>query len=133
MAMVAMVWMALAGEGFFKPLSVIASILMGKSAISGSFALVPDLVGAMIHMVLSAVFGLVFAFVVARGYWRSGVIVGLAVAFGLLLWVVNVRIIDTYFIPAGLSLAPTPLMVVVHLVYGVVLGLILAPKLSSSR
>ncbi len=133
MAMVAMVWMALAGEGFFKPLSVIASILMGKSAISGSFALVPDLLGAVIHMVLSAVFGLVFAFVAAHAPWSSEQIIGTATVYGLVLWIVNVVIIDANFIPAGLSLAPTPLLIVVHLVYGIVLGLILTPKLSSSR
>ncbi len=85
----------------------------------------------MIHMVLSAVFGLVFAFVMTRPLWPSGAIVGAGLVYGLVLWVVNVLVIDANFIPAGLSLAP--LMVVVHLVYGVVLGLIVAPKLSSSR
>ncbi len=133
MAMVAMVWMALAGQGFWKPMDVIASILLGKSAIQAGFQVVPELLGMMIHLVLSAAFGLVFAFVVARTSWSSGAIVGAALAYGLLLWIVNVVIIDTLFIPAGLSLAPTPLMVVVHLVYGLVLGLIAAPKLSKGR
>lgn len=133
MAMVAMVWMALVGEGFWKPLSVIASIFMGKSAISGSFELIPDLVGMMLHLGLSAIFGLAFAFFVRNIPWPSVAVIGVAIAYGLLLWIVNVRIIDANLIPAGLSLAPTPLLVVVHLVYGLVLGLIVVPKLSSSR
>ena len=128
----AMVW-ALAAEGFWKPLSVIASILMGKSAISASFGLIPDLVGMMLHLGLSALFGLAFAFAV-RNILRPGVaVIGVASAYGLLLWIVNVRIIDANLIPASLSLAPTPLLVVVHLVYGLVLGLVVVPKLSGSR
>lgn len=126
MAMVALVWMALVGEGFWKPLSVIASIFMGKSAISGSFELI-------LHLGLSAIFGLAFAFFVRNIQWPGVAVIGVAIAYGLLLWIVNVRIIDTTLIPAGLSLAPTPLVVVVHLVYGLVLGLIVVPKLSGSR
>ena len=105
---------------------------MGKSAISGSFELIPDLVGMMLHLGLSALFGLAFAFVVRNIPWPGAAVVGVAIAYGLLLWIVNVRIIDANLIPAGLSLAPTPLLVVVHLVYGLVLGLIVVPKLSSS-
>ncbi len=130
MAMVAMVWMALAGQGFFKPMDLIASILLGKGAIQLGFQIVPEIVGMAIHMMLSAAFGFVFAFAVSRGSWPSGAIIGAALAYGLLLWIVNVVIIDANLIPAGLSLAPTPLVVVVHLVFGLVLGLIAAPKLS---
>jgi tetrahydromethanopterin S-methyltransferase subunit G len=133
MAMVAMVWMLLAGQGFWRPMDVIASILLGEDTINPGFQMVPELVGMAIHMMLSAVFGLVFAFVVAHTSWSSGAIVGAATAYGLLLWIVNVVIIDANFIPAGLSLAPTPLMIVVHLVYGLVLGLVLAPELSGGR
>lgn len=130
MVTAAMVWMALVGQGFFKPLDVIASILMGKAAINPGFQVVPELVGIMIHLALSALFGLFFAFAVSRASWPSGAIIGAALAYGLLLWIVNVVIIDANFIPAGLSLAPTPLMIVVHLVFGLVLGLVTAPKLS---
>jgi hypothetical protein len=133
MAMVAMVWMALAGQGFWKPMDLIASILLGKGAINPGFQVVPELLGMMIHLALSALFGLVFAFVVAHTSWSSGAIIGAALAYGLLLWIVNVVIIDTLFIPAGLSLAPTIVLVVVHLVYGLVLGLVAAPKLSKDR
>ncbi len=133
MAMTAMVWMALAGQGFFRPLDAIASILLGRGAITPGFQMLPELVGMAIHLVLSAVFGLVFAFLAARTSLSKGAIIGAAVAYGLLLWVVNVVVIDTLFVPAGLSLAPTPLMIVVHVVYGLVLGLIAAPKLSSKH
>ncbi len=131
MAMVAMIWTMLAGAGFWRPMDLIASILLGKSAITGGFQLIPEFLGMVIHLMLSAVFGLIFAAVAARTSWSSGAIIGAGLAYGLLLWIVNVVIIDTLFIPAGLSLAPTLLMVVVHLVYGLVLGLIAAPKLSS--
>jgi hypothetical protein len=130
MAMVAMVWTLLAGQGFWRPMDMIASILLGREAISGGFQMFPELVGMAIHMVLSAIFGLVFAAVVANTSWSSGVVVGVGLAYGLLLWIVNVLIIDAALIPAGLSLAPAPLMIVVHLVYGLVLGLVAAPKLS---
>ncbi len=132
MAMVAMVWMMLAGAGFWKPMDLIASILLDKSAITGGFQVVPELLGMMIHLMLSAVFGLIFAAVAAQTSWSSGAIIAAALAYGLLLWIVNVVIIDTLFIPAGLSLAPTLLIVVVHLVYGLVLGLVTAPKLAKS-
>ncbi len=130
MVTAAMVWMALVGQGFFKPLDVIASILMGKAAINPGFQVVPELVGIMIHLALSTLFGFFFAFAVSRASWPSGAIIGAALAYGLLLWIVNVVIIDANFVPAGLSLAPTPLMIVVHLVFGLVLGLVAAPKLS---
>ncbi len=130
MAMVAMVWMALAGQGFFKPMDLIASILLGKSAIQPGFQIIPEVVGMAVHVMLSAAFGFVFAFAVSRASWSRGAIIGVALAYGLLLWIVNVVIIDANFIPAGLSLAPSRLVVIVHLVYGLVLGIVAAPKLS---
>lgn len=123
MALVAMMWMGLTGEGFWKPLDMIASILLGKDTINPGFQAVPELVGATIHLVLSAFFGLVFAFFASRTPLPRGRIIRWAIVYGLWLWIVNL-FVGTLLIPAGLSLAPAPLIVVVHLVYGLVLGLV---------
>lgn len=127
MTLVAMAWMALAGQGFWKPLDVIASALLGKSAINPGLQMVPELVGMTTRLALSALFGLVFSFFVSRTPLRAGGIIRAGIIYGLWLWIVDM-FVDTLLIPAGMSLAPAPLIVVVHLVYGLVLGLVAAPR-----
>ncbi|HGY08755.1 MAG TPA: hypothetical protein ENK37_01685, partial [Oceanithermus profundus] len=62
MGMVAMMLALVAGMGFFEPLRLIASALLGEAALSGVF---PIVLGAMLHMMTGAVMGLVYGLLVS--------------------------------------------------------------------
>jgi hypothetical protein len=128
MAMAAMIWMWSTGDGFFQPLNIIASSIMGEGVVTGQFQIAPAIIGAMIHLVLSAVFGLLFSWLIAKTALPSGAIVAAGIAFGLALWVINVVVIDATFIPAGFDVMPLTLQVVSHVVYGFFIGLVTAPR-----
>ncbi len=133
MAMTSMVWMWASQEGFFKPLNLIASIVMGEDAIAPGFQMTEAIVGMMLHLIMSTVFGVIFAWIIANTAWSSSTIVAIGIAYGLLLWIVNVVIINALFIPGGLSEAPVMLNIIVHTVYGLALGVSLAPRLTHVR
>ncbi len=133
MAMIAMFWTLVTGDGVFRPLNLIADAVLGDETISGGFQMDAALAGMMIHLAMSALFGLVFAGIVANTGWDSNVILVAGIAYGLLLWLVNVVLIDENLVPNGLSEASTPLVIVTHAVYGMVVGLVVAARFSDIR
>lgn len=87
------------------------------------------LTGALIHLAVSAVYGLLFGVLcrwVGRGRWAgraTAMILGLA--YGLLLWLMAQGLIAT---SAGAALREMPALhfAVAHLVYGIVTGWLIA-------
>ena len=67
--------------GFFTPLRLIASALLGESALGGG--VFPVLLGLLLHMMMGALLGVVYAY----GVRPAASSVGLGVGFGLLVWV----------------------------------------------
>lgn len=148
MAMYAMVAAWAKDTGFFTPLHHIASLFLSQDsmvtsmqeAIAGNaFHLEPGpaLVGAMIHMMTGATYGAMFAVVVSRlGLGRLllvgvGLVYG-AVVFGVSAWIglpVAAGIFDSGDqINDMAEMAGWGTFVVEHLVFGVVIGALVAPK-----
>ena len=127
MAMIMMVVTAVKGMGFLKPLYLIAATFHQPWAMQTGFALGPVLVGAMLHMMLSVVFGLVFVVVLAM-VTRSGAAAPLWVIAGMV-WGVTVLVVNQNIVlpivDPAMATATNGLLfwwVVAHLMFGLVLG-----------
>jgi len=82
---------------FFMPLRSISGIILGMQALDPSFSLVTAaIVGMLIHMVLSMIYGIAFGMTVAvmPALRSSGtILIAAATAVGLGLWLVNFYLI----------------------------------------
>lgn len=91
------------GKDFFGPLRLIGSMVLGTQALTPTYSLVvAGLVGLMVHMMMSMIFGLIFFALLTVFKQRSASSLGLLVygsIFGLLLWVINFLIIAPIFFP----------------------------------
>ena len=117
--------------GFFTPLYAIASPLAGQQTLMTSlhqglfsFALGPALVGLVVHMMWSALYGMIFGLIVYATHLKGT----LAVIFGLVYGVLVMLLMS--FIVAPLVGAPNLLQMLGglsftlgHLMFGLVLGL----------
>src|SRR5579859_6456501 len=132
MAMLMMIVTAVQGMGFLRPLYLIAALFNQQWAMVQGLDVVPVLIGAMVHMVNSAVFGLMFALLlglIARGSRLD--VWGWALAgtvWGVVLFVVNQYAVLPIVDPAMAQGAGGVLLwwIVSHLMFGVVLGAIVA-------
>ncbi len=131
MAMYAMIASAtVLGQGLFTPLYGIAAPILGMGAMTTSmhmgvyFTLGPALVGLMVHMMFSAVFGIIFGFI-ARALHLQGVV---AVLGGMAYGIVVLLLMSFIVLPiVGAGTMPStvgwPSFTLEHLMYGIVLGL----------
>lgn len=131
MAMIMMVVTALDGMGFLKPLYLIAATFHPAWAMQTAFSAGPILIGAMLHMMMSAAFGLVFAVGLAllrRSGMTTALWVGTGMVWGVMVLLVNQNIVLPIVDPA-MATATSGLLVwwlLAHLMFGVVLGAIAA-------
>lgn len=122
MALVTMMITALMGMGLWALPAMIAALLLGSPATMGVTAGV-IMIGLVIHMVLSMMFGVVYAAIVnffSHEFLLTGTL------FGLLLWIVNFYVIGL-FVPGARMMAqnePIWLAIMSHLIFGVTLGLL---------
>ena len=102
-AMAEMILNVLMGKPFFGPLRLIGSIVLGEQALAPSYPLASAaVVGVIVHMILSMIFGLVFIYLLAaaRQVWAStGRLLAYGTLFGLALWVVNFVILAPALFP----------------------------------
>lgn len=91
------------GKDFFGPLRLIGSMVLGTQALMPTYSLlVAGLVGVIVHMMMSMIFGLIFFALLTVFKQRSASSLGLLVygsIFGLLLWVINFLIIAPILFP----------------------------------
>ncbi len=139
--------------GFFTPLYHIASVLAPgeammqsmESAMAGNaftFVFGPAMLGAIIHMMTGAAYGAIFGVVAQLLRWHGAMLVGAALVWGFVVFAVSAWI--------GLPLAASllgggepisnmatmvgyPTFITEHLLYGAVLGILLASPLRSRR
>jgi len=99
-AMFEMIMAALLGDGFFMPLRMIGAMVLGRDALMSSYSLAgAAMVGLIVHMMLSAMFGVTFGVVIgAIPALRSSraMLVVAATVFGFVLWIVNFYLITTF-------------------------------------
>ncbi len=131
MAMYAMIASAtFLSQGFFTPLYGIASPLLGPSAMMQSMkqgiylAAGPALLGLLIHMLWSALYGMIFALIAWATHLRGMLALMGGLVYGLVVLVVMsfivLPIVGAGTMPAMIG---WPSFVVEHLIFGMVLGL----------
>ena len=128
-AMMEIVGAAMMGNPPLMPVRMFASVVLGQGAMEGPLG-VPLVVGTIAHLVLSAVFGIVYGLLAARTSEATktsfGRQAGLGILFGLVVWLVNFHIIARVLYPWFLG-TPQFLQAVMHgLFFGLPLALIYA-------
>lgn len=121
-AVLGMAYGALSGRGFWALPNVIGGILLGlERAASRSFG-VATLVGALLHLVLSAIYGVV---IVVIGLHVTHALVLTGVVIGILVWLVNYYGVGA--IHAGsrqvAMLNPAPVALLLHAFFGLITAL----------
>lgn len=85
------------GDSFFAPMRMIGAIVLGQAALNPGYSLLQaGGVGMALHMMLSALYGVIFLFLLALGrqLWSStSALLALGSVFGLALWVANFLVI----------------------------------------
>lgn len=118
-------------EAFFMPLRMIGAIALGAGALEPSYSLATAAIaGLVVHMILSPIFGVVFALLASlapAARRMPGALIAAAGVYGLLLWIVNFFVIAPL---AGWVWFPNGTNAVVQIIahaafFGAVLGLYL--------
>lgn len=89
MALFAMFAMWATGRGFFTVVNIFAHTFWNDAPLDGTFALGAFGLGTLIHLVMSTLVGTIIAFFVERGSLDAEVIIGLGLAIGFAVWVVQ--------------------------------------------
>ncbi len=134
MAMLMMVVTGLSGMGFLRPLYLLAATFNPQWAMTQGVDMVAILVGLMLHMMNSAIFGVVFALVL--GAWlRQGISTGgwliAGMVWAVILFAVNQFIVLPIVDPALAQGAGSVAIwwFISHLMYGGLLGAVVASPL----
>lgn len=101
-------------------LLMMSTVASGQSSIDDGSASVA--VGVGVHLFLSALFGVIFSLAVPK-MRTNGTLLLSAGVFGLIVYLVNFRLLSPLFFPVFQD-ANQPFEVLVHLVYGQVLAVI---------
>jgi len=101
-------------------LLMMSTVASGQNSMEDGSASVA--MGVLVHLTLSALFGVVFSLFVPR-MRTNGTLLLSATVFGLIVYLVNFRLLSPLFFPAFQD-ANQPFEVLIHLVYGQVLALI---------
>jgi hypothetical protein len=100
------------------PLRMISTIVKGDQAMAAGTT--SPTLGVVVHVVLSALFGLVFALAVPR-FGTNGTVALAGTIYGLLLYVVNFLVL-TPLLFTTFRMANQPFEVVTHVVFGTLLS-----------
>ena len=100
------------------PLRMISTIVKGDAAMAAGTS--DPTVGVVVHVLLSALFGMVFALAVPR-FRTNGTVALAGTIYGLLLYVVNFLVL-TPLVFTTFGMANQPFEVVAHLVFGTLLS-----------
>jgi hypothetical protein len=100
-------------------LLMMSTVASGRDAVDGTASVA---MGVGVHLFLSALFGVVFSLVVPR-MRTNGTLLLAAGVYGLIVYLVNFRILSPMFFPVFQD-ANQPFEVLVHLLYGQILAVI---------
>ena len=134
-AMFEMIVAAIMGDGFFAPLMMIGAIVLGQGALPmpeptiGLSTIVP--VGITVHMVLSIIYGAVFAAAASSvGFLRNNrwALIGVATVFGIALWIVNFYVVAPILFPWFGMANPVVQFLAHTFFFGTALGLVVAAR-----
>jgi len=85
MAVVAMLVSAAMGQSLFTPVYLISGVFLGASALAGGIG--PFLVGLLVHLFVSSVFGVIFAMMTPR-VLSQGKTLTRGLIYGVVLWAI---------------------------------------------
>ena len=129
-AMAAMIYAVISGPGFWAPLRMIATTLGFDMGTDFAFGAV--IVGLILHMMLSAMYGVGFA--VIFGGLRRGSAALVGGGFGLALYIVNFEgFAHLSRFSAFRMMAGNWFEIVDHIMFGMILGALVVGMLSRSR
>jgi len=132
LAMLMMVVTAVMGMGLLRPLYLIAATFHGPWAMEQGVVIVPLLIGLMVHMMNSIVFGLIFALllgsVTAVRRWGAAAWTGGGLVWGLIIFFINQYAVLPAVDPAMAKGTEMVLIwwIIGHMMYGLILGFIVA-------
>lgn len=102
-ALAATVLALLVGEPFWGQIRLIAGIVLGGGVLAPDYPLVQAIVvGTLLHLALSALYGVIFVYLLARtGQLRSatGLLLFFGWDYGLMLWLVNYLVLAVLIFP----------------------------------
>lgn len=91
------------GAPILAPLALISTIVLGTEALAPGFPLITAVtVGLMVHAVMSAIFGIIFVYLLALANQLAApasLLLLYGAIYGLALWIVNFFIIGALFFP----------------------------------
>ncbi len=120
---------AVLGPGPFGPVRMISAIFLGPGSLEPVATVAPLVgVGLLIHFLLSAVYGGVFAVVSGALRLESrgrGALVGVGAVFGLALWIINFYLISPAVFPWFAAANPVVQFFAHTVFFGGTLGLLL--------
>lgn len=135
MAMWSMIVLAIIGEGFWTPVNLIAHTIWSGAPLDGAFSWGALLLGLAVHMMVSIGLGVAFAVAAQFAGRLAGsrtMVLGGGMVFGIAVWLVNQYLIWPALDSAA-SDAFTPwVFAIAHLMYGAVVGLLVAPALTAT-
>jgi uncharacterized membrane protein YagU involved in acid resistance len=119
------------GMGFFTPMYVIASPLSGPQAMMAAmhggafyFTLGPAILGLVVHMMWSALWGIIFGLIASGLHLRGGVAVIGGMVYGVLVMLLmNFVLLPIVGAPNLLNLLGGTTFIIGHLLFGMVVGL----------
>ena len=127
MALVEVIASVAGGLGPLLPFRMAASVVLGDGALGRTSTGVAFVVGLLVHMVLSAIFGLIYGALNARGSQATRVSWGresvLGLIYGLAIWLVDFQIIARSAYPWFLGTAQFLQAITHALFYGLPLTL----------
>ena len=112
---------ALSGDSPWGPPRMIAAIVMGDSVLPppATFDLMVLIAAMVVHLTLSVMIGLGFAFIAKRFGWVMAVVAG--AVLGMALYVFNFYGMTAFF--PWFAMARNTISIVSHIAFGMVLGL----------
>lgn len=117
-AVITMWFAASTGGGWLAPLKLISTIVLGADALEAGTA--EPWVGVVVHMVLSALIGMVFA-LMTPALRTNGAVALAGTAYGALVYVVNFLIVGYTVLPQ-FQMPNQPFELVMHIVFGTLLS-----------
>lgn len=123
----------LRGDWFF-PWRCFASIILGRSALSGPSTLVTVLFGAAVHFALSVAFAVIWSGVVrnvpADVRHNYAAHTAAAMIYGLVLWIVNFQLVARVAYPWLLGTLEVAQLTIHAVGYGLPLGLLMTKRIA---
>lgn len=126
MTAVATAGFALSGNGFWTPINATGSFVIGSNPVPTGFSGSLTLIGLLIQLIMGGLLGALYASAQERIDRPSLLVV--ATYYGLVIWIVATFAVLSWLRPPIHDVMRTWPLLIAHLVYGLLLGLVAASQ-----